>query len=339
MNWHRNSVFIALISLLCFSSCIQDKFEVNLKPGSESCLESMLFVSNPNATDLPFLQSQRPVSIDLLQEEAAKPENLRKGIKNKKYVLHFYRRVGDFDIAIPPVKFPLFWKIDSTLNQTEGTFLIDIKSESDVFIEYKCDGCATISPKGEKITANGVASAFEFSTSMHVSPQETIQTDHFAVRLAPRQIPFSKAVGESYVITISSPETYCNAAKDRLQFFKTENSPTGFSMRFRDNSEYWASSFLKEIGIALAMSDHENAEQLIQTRVDSISVKVDSLKSIVGNIENLLDALPKRAEKMDEFNETEKELVLLLEQRAALQIKKAGMLPRILILATGTPCN
>ncbi len=338
MNWQRCAFFLGVLFTLSISACGHEEFGVKLKPGSEVCMESLLHISNtPSGFDYP--NAQAPVSVDLLRQEAHKMENLRKGIKNKKYILHYYHREDGFDIPIPPVKFPLFWKIDSTKNQTEGTFEIDIESEDDILITYKCRECSQITPEGKKLVKTGIGTSFEYSVKFHASPNEKIEATDYAVKLAPRKIPFSAAVGNHYTITLVAPETYCNAAKEKLEIVESKGMPNSYTMRFTDNSKYWASSFLKEIGIAMAMSDHQNADQMIQSRVDSLSNQIDALKAEVGDIERILEALPKREEKMSEFNAKENELMLLLEKKAEIQIKQAGMLPRILVLATGTPCG
>ena len=338
MELKQRAILILLVLAFGFSACSEDPFVIKLQPGSETCLESLLFVSGNNVQALPMLKKLEPVSLGYLQPEANKMENLRKGIKNRKYVLHHYKRSEGFDLAIPPVKFPLFWEIDSTHIQTEGTYLIDIVSESEVKIRFKCEGCAQIDQKGEKLAGKHAALEIEFGTA----PDATIVKEDWGFRLRPRKIPFSEVVGQHFVLKVTAPETYCEAAKTKLTFENTKGGlPNSFQMRFVDDSEYWTSIFLKEIGIAIAMRDLEDARDLIQVKIDSLGTEIDALKSQVSQqtLERVLDALPNRAEKMQEFNAEENALMKLLEEKASLQLKSASMLPRILVLASGSKCD
>lgn len=323
----------AILYLMIFAtSCGTNQFEIKLKTNSGTCLESLL-INSPLKSKSSILETREAISLELIQDEALKTENLRKAIKNRKYVLQFFQREEEYDISIPPVKFPLFWELDSLSVQTEGVFLIEIKGDNEVQIAFHCDECNQIDSNGNNVSPK----KHDYQQEFQVKPNGNISNADFSIRLRPRKIPFSDAIGQRFLIKINSAESYCNSAKSRIHVEKTKDSAETFILSYHDESEYWTSLFIKELAIAVAISDHEKTKNLFQEKIDSISLEIDTLKTKVKNLEQLLEALPNRNERMAEFDEDENQLLILLESKVALQLEMASMLPRILILSSGTP--
>ncbi len=314
------------MTLILFG-CSPDRFEIHVAPNSETCIESLLSTTNELA--MPNGKLQPGLTLEDLRALAQRPENLAKAVGNKPYILHFYRRDGKMDEEISPIKFPFYWEIDSMKLQTEGTYLVQINGTSNIHLAFFCTDCQTISPDGK--VEKGKKPEIENDFDSEISARHCNEDACFGLR--PRKSDLSKEVGKTYLVRLEAQETYLNAAKQRIEIQNSPN-PGNFTLRFRDQLAYRAMTFVKELGIAMALSDKAQREKEIFPRIDALKGKIDTLRVRI----QLPQGNPVTITPSDRAG-WEQEIVALETERVQLQMEAASVIPRLLVISPGMRCD
>ncbi|HEX2901005.1 MAG TPA: hypothetical protein VHS96_14905, partial [Bacteroidia bacterium] len=190
------------IAILCLSGCKEDRFRIRVAPGSDVCMESLLSINS--GTLQGSAASESGLGLPELKALALDKDNLKRAIGGRAYILHFYRRLEDKDEEISPVKFPFYWEIDSTKLQTEGTYLVDIQSASELKIAFRCEDCQLIDASGQ--SSPGKKAGFESEFDSPTQARHCNEDACFALR--PRKLDLSPEVGKQYLVRIESQQTY-----------------------------------------------------------------------------------------------------------------------------------
>jgi hypothetical protein len=322
----RGRAWFVLIAGLALAGCARDPFEI--RQDDEACVESLLSVRS----ELEEMEGkpQRVLSLEEMEALAVRPENLERAIGRKKYILHYYKRLPDKDEEIVPAKFPLHWEIDSTAVQTEGTYWITIGKADEVKVAFSCDACQQIDGDGKVVDARKTHVETEFVTP----PTQRSCTEDWCFSIRPRKADLAAEAGNEYLIRIESQETYLKAAKSRIRLAKEKN-PRTFRLRFTDPLEYRAMGFVKELGIAMALSDKADRAKSGALKVEHLLQQMDSLKTAIMAWEGEA-ASPERDAKIESLA-TRRDY--LIEQKTELDIEMAGILPQILVISPGVPCG
>lgn len=325
----RNKLLVTLTLLLAavLAGCDDDRFAIRLAPNSETCLESILSTTNELAR--PGGKLQPGLELEDIQALAMRPENLARAVGNKQYILHYYRRNKDFDEEVSPIKFPFYWEIDSTKLQTEGTYLVEIKSQSELHLAFYCEDCQSIAPEGtlKPGRAPKINNDFDSDTQARHCNEDAC----FSIR--PRKLDLSKEVGKTYLVKLEAQQTYLDSAKTRIQVEKF-GSTGNYLLRFRDQLLYRISTFVKELGIAMALSDKAQREKEILPRIDAIKGKIDTLRVKI----QLPQGNPVTITPSDRAA-WEQEIVALETERVQLQMEAVSVIPRLLVITPGMRCG
>mgnify|MGYP000925262055 CR=1 FL=1 len=311
------------LALLCLTSCGNDRFTIRLAPNSQTCIESLL--STRNEIAMPGGKLADGLALKDIQALAFKPENLAKAVGNRRYILHFHRKNAEFDEEISPIKFPFYWEIDSTKLQTEGIYRIEIKSETDLHMAFYCKHCQVITPDGKREAGKKPEIENDFESG--IQAKHCNEDACFAIR--PRKLDLSPEVGKTYLIKVEAQQTYLDSAKIRLLL--EESTVLGnYVLRFEDPLGYRASTFVKDLGIAIALSDKTARERIILPRIDQLQARIDSIE--------ISKAYPVTGSRRTEQPPSDLH-VALERERVQLQMEAISVLPRILVISPGMRCG
>lgn len=314
---HRQNITIwialACIALMACSACTQKPIEVRENSIPEACVELLMAVHSSYAEmeGLP----QPPMDFDAIERLARSEGCLEDAMGHRKYVIHYYQHLEDRDVEVVPAKFPLYWRLDSTVVQTEGTYRVEFKTQSEIEINFQCKGCARISPAGKLLASRVESMGMDFTSKT----EQEHRTPDWTFSLMPRRGDLSKEVGKSYLVRIESRESYLARADERLSL--SPAGPNSFKIRFRDGLEYRATEFANNLGKALALAD--------QALIDSANVI--QLKAVQAEIAEMASAPASKesAAKQDSLKREENKLKIELD----------AILPRILLISDGNSCG
>jgi hypothetical protein len=260
-----------------------------------------------------------------IQALAFKPDNLAKAVGNRRYIVHFYRRNADFDEEISPIKFPFYWEIDSTKLQTQGTYLVEIKSKTNLRMAFYCKECQVIDTNGKREA--GKKPEIENDFESDIQAKHCNEDACFAIR--PRKLDLSPEVGKHYLVKVEAQQTFLDSAQTRLEVEESSNKGN-YILRFQDPLGYRASTFVKELGIAMVLSDKAAREKVILPRIDQLQATIDSIE--------ISKAYPVTGSRRTEQPRSELH-VALENERVQLQMEAISVLPRILVISPGMRCG
>ncbi|MFN8393966.1 MAG: hypothetical protein U0176_04760 [Bacteroidia bacterium] len=286
------------------NACEQKACEVREAPNSDVCVE-MLMAVHSSYEEMERLP-QTPMDFEAIKGIAFSPQCLGDALGYRKYVLHYYQHHEDRDEEIVPVKFPLYWKLDSTAIQTEGTYRVDFKSEKEVEISFHCDKCDRIDINGKLLASRIEKMDVDFTSKT----EQVHKTPDWSFNLQPRRADLSKEVGKTFLIRIESRESYLKKAPERLNLI--QSGPNSFKIQYRDGLDYRATDFASGLGKSLALID--------QARLDSMNTL--KLKAVQDELAKLGNANPS---KLDSLKREENRLKIELD----------AILPRILVITRG----
>ncbi len=339
VNFYKNSSptakllhqVILLAWFLAMAGCTQDNFAIRPKPGGGGCTEAVLGLSKDPKDKLEGIV-ERPVSLELLREYMHRPANMDAALSYKKHILHYFRRLESFDEEIVPVKFPLYWELDTTHVQTEGTYLIEFKSASEVKIDFHCDACFVVDIHGQRQPAT----RSNFTTSFTAGTNGVQETADWSFKLRPRKIQLVEEVGKKYIVQVESRTSYGADAKSRMQL---EDVGYGYILRFSDPLASRSEDVMKGLAIAMVNDDRWQRQQAIDKVIDPLRPQIDSLYAVVDSLKSLLVLDGKSGAIHAALAPAEERLLDLLTQKSTWDIKRAAFLPRFLVLSPGIPCG
>lgn len=323
-------------SLLLFG-CGHDRFEIRTQ--ADKCVEST-FAVHTEVDRVEGKGNSSPLSLADLQALAVRPANLELALAKRKYIVHYYQRTQDHDVEINPAKFPLFWDIDSTVIQTEGIFLVHFKDERTANISFKCEGCIRIDTTGQTLEPKHAALESELEAAI---PSKQCSPE-WCFSLRPRKIQLKEEVGQDYLVRIESRKSYLATAKDRIQVEDGKGYPGTFTIRFRDPLEYRATNFLKELGIAMALSDKEDRAAEIAPRLETLEQQISELKREIDSLQLSRNEAGNKPTNVDEASqqlehEKMQTLTALEREKEHLLLEKFAVLPRLLVTSPALPCR
>lgn len=313
----RNSLSLAVLALIAgcvLTACQPKTVEIHEAPNSEVCVELLMSVHSAYA-EMERLP-QPPMDFEAIREMALSSQCLEAAMRHRKYVAHYYQHLEDRDVEIVPVKFPLYWKLDSTTIQTEGTYLVEFKSQSDLQISFQCDPCSRIDTAGKLLASRVETMNTEFASK---TDQRHSNLD-WTFTLQPRKADLSKEVGKSYLVRIESRESYLAKARERIRLVQSNGN--NLRLQYSDGLDYRATDFANSLARSLAMVDKAKRDSANTLRLGAVQAEIAQFEAGMagsgdGNPE--LDSLKREENK--------------------LKIELAAILPRILVIGKGAACG
>jgi hypothetical protein len=317
--------------MLLLTACGMDGMEVRRRPDAAACMESRFVHAGPfSQVDAGI--SERPVTLELLQDYMQRPENLSIALNRKKYILHYFQRMPEWDQEIVPAKFPLYFEIDSTAMQTEGLFEFEFTSATQVQVRFVCETCERIDQQGQRLPGKRTQNR----TRMDAATTSTQKNADWAFKLRPRKLQLQGEVGKRYLVQIESQESYLATAKPKLSL---EADKDAFRLQFSDPFAYRAENFTKALCIAIVNSDQMARRNAIDSTMSHLKVAIDSLQAVRDALVPLQLLNGKSGEMNRQLNAAEKSLAQKTERLTYWEVQREAFIPRFLVIGNGMPCG
>jgi hypothetical protein len=317
--------------VLLLTACGMDGMEVRRRPDAAACMESRFVHAGPfSQVDAGI--SEVPVTLELLQDYMQRPENLAMALNRKKYILHYFQRMPEWDQEIVPAKFPLYFEIDSTAMQTEGLFEFEFTSATHAQLRFVCETCERIDQQGQRLPAKRTQNR----TRLDIATTSTQKNADWAFKLRPRKLQLQAEVGKRYLIQIQSQESYLATAKPKLSL---EADKDAFRLQFSDPFAYRAENFTKALCIAIVNSDQMARRNAIDSTMSHLKAAIDSLQAVRDALVPLQVLNGKSGEMSRQMTAVEELLAQKTERLTYWEVQREAFIPRFLVMSNGMPCG
>lgn len=269
-----------------------------------------------------------------IQAELDLEENLQAAIGDKRFISTFYIKEGEFDKAVAPASFPIFWEPDSIGQQVEALFVLKILSEERISVTVDCEDCRPIEADGKLGQANS-----SIHSHWDGKPSDLMVSAHWKIQLRPRKLPLANFKDQVLKVRMRSAQTYLEEAKTKLKLNQPVADQANFQLSYEDEAVYLAQSFLRKMTVAMAMHDRNVLLAPLDKTMDSLELAIDSARQKVPNYPELSQRLPVKPENKHTFKPEELKLIELLDRQSSLQMYRGRLMPRLLVLAREVPCE